>query len=98
MHKEGVLGAKFQAHLADGFEEGKRFNVANGAADFDNHNVNAFGNFLDDGLDFVGDVRNDLDSFAEIIASAFFGENGFVVTAASPGIVAVMLWLLDVFV
>src|SRR5437773_3536501 len=98
VHKQGVLGAKFQAHLADGFEEGKRFNVANGAADFDNHNVNAFGNFLDDGLDFVGDVRNDLDSFAEIIAAAFLGEDGFVDAAGSPVIVAGKLGVREAFV
>src|SRR5207247_5697010 len=70
VHKERVLRTKLQAHLANRFEEGKRFNVADGAADFDNHNVDAFGDFLDSGLNFVGNVRDHLDGFAEVIAAA----------------------------
>jgi len=59
-----------EAHLADGFEEWKRFDVADRAADFDDDDVYAFGNFFDGGFDFVGDVRNDLHGFAEIVAAA----------------------------
>ena len=80
--------AEFEAHLANGFEEGKRFDVADGAADFDDDHVNAFGNFFDGGFDFVGDVRNDLHGLAEVIAAAFFGENGFVDAAGGPVVVA----------
>ena len=57
VNEERVFRAEFQAHLADGFEEGKRFDVADGAADFDDDDVHAFGNFFDGGFDFVGDVR-----------------------------------------
>ena len=88
VHKERVLRTKLQAHLANRFEEGKRFNVADGAADFDNHNVDAFGDFLDSGLNFVGNVRDHLDGFAEVIAAALFGEDGFVDAAGGPIIVA----------
>src|SRR6266404_4339975 len=35
VHKERILRAHFQAHLADGFEEGKRLDVANRAANLD---------------------------------------------------------------
>src|SRR5258708_7409437 len=43
--EERVFCAKFEAHLTDGFEEGKGLDVADGAADFDDYNVNGFGNF-----------------------------------------------------
>ena len=68
--------------------KGKRLDVANGAADFDDDHVDAFGNFLDGGFDFVGDVRNHLHGLAEIIAAAFFAQNGFVDAAGGPVIVA----------
>src|SRR5882757_7339294 len=61
--EERVFGAEFQAHLADGFEEGKGLDVANGAADFNDYDVNGFGNFFDGGFDFVGYVGNDLNGF-----------------------------------
>ena len=75
VHEQSIFDAQLQAHLADGFEEGKRFDVADGAADFHDDHVHAFGNFFDGGLDFVGDVGDDLHGFAEVIAAAFFGEN-----------------------
>ena len=52
------------------------------------HDVHAFGNFSEGGFDFVGDVRDDLDGFAEIIAAALFGEDGFVDAAGGPVVVA----------
>ena len=77
MDEAGVFVAKFVSELADGFEVWKAFDVAGGAADFDHHNVTAtlfsgFGDFL---LDGVGDVRDDLDCFAEKLAFAFFFED-----------------------
>ncbi len=39
VNEQSVFGAEFEAHLADGFEEGKRFDVADGAADFDDDDV-----------------------------------------------------------
>ena len=88
VNEERVLGAEFEAHLADGFEEGKGFNIADGAADFDDNDVDSFRNFPDGGFDFVGDVRDDLDGLAEEVATALFGQNGFVDAAGGPVIVA----------
>ncbi len=88
MNKQSIFGAELEAHLADGFEEGEGLDVADGAADFDDDYVDTFGNFSDGGFDFVGDVGNDLDGFAEVIAAAFFGEDGFVDAAGGPVIVA----------
>ena len=88
VNEESVLGAEFQAHLTDGFEEGQGFDVANGATDFDDDDVDAFGDALDAALDFVGDVGNDLNGLAEVVAAALFGEDGFVDAAGGPVIVA----------
>ena len=88
VNEERVLLAKLQAHLANGFEEGKRFDVADSAADFDDDDVDTFGDAFDTALDFVGDVGNDLDGLAEVVAAALLGEDGFVNTAGSPVIVA----------
>src|ERR1700732_1765049 len=67
VNKQSIFRAELEAHLADGFEEGKRLNVADGAANFDDDHVNAFGHFSDGGFNFVGDVRDDLHGFAEVI-------------------------------
>ena len=47
VHEQRVVAAELEAHLADGFEEGKRFDVADGAADFDDDDVDAVGDFLE---------------------------------------------------
>ena len=98
VNEERVFCAELEAHLANRFEEGKRLDVADGAADFDDDDVNAFGNFFDGGFDFVGDVRNDLHGLAEIIAAAFFAENGFVDAAGRPVIVAAELGVREALV
>ena len=67
---------------------GKRFDVADRAADFDQDDVNAFGDFAECRFDFVGDVRNYLDGLAQIIAAALFGDDGFVEAAGGPVVVA----------
>jgi hypothetical protein len=43
----GVVAAFLDAHLADGFEEGQRLDVAHRAADFDDRHVGTFGAALD---------------------------------------------------
>jgi hypothetical protein len=51
------------------------------------------GDFLDSGFDFVSDVRDDLNGFAEIIAAALFGENGFVMRRWSVGCRGGFAWV-----
>ena len=88
VNEDGVFAAQFLAHLADGFEERKRFDVADGAADFDDGDVGAVRGHLAHGvLDFVGDVGNDLDGFAEVVAAALL-EDDLLVDAAG-GVVVV---------
>ena len=98
VNEKSVFGAEFEAHLADSFEEGQGFDVANSAADLDDDDVDAFGDAFDAAFDFVGDVGNHLDSFAEVVATAFFGEDGFVDTAGGPVVVASELGVGEAFV
>ncbi len=75
---DGVGGARFEAKLAQGFEEGERLDVADGAADFDDADVDVFRAGADTGFDLVGDVGDDLNGFAEVVAASLFGDDGFV--------------------
>ncbi len=87
--KHSVFAAEFLAHLADGFEEGERFDVADGAADFDDGDVGAVGgDFAHGVLDFVGDVGDDLDGFAEVVAASLFHDDLLVDAAGGEVVVA----------
>ena len=68
------------AHLADGFEERQRLDVADGPADLDDHDVRVAvaGDARDALLDLVGDVRDDLDRSAEVVAAALLGDDRLV--------------------
>ena len=82
--KAGVAAADFERELADGFEERQPLDVAGGAADFgdDDVGLGLLGEDVNAVLDFVGDVRNDLDGLAEIIALALVVEHGLINLAA----------------
>ncbi|OPZ03600.1 MAG: hypothetical protein BWZ09_02352 [Alphaproteobacteria bacterium ADurb.BinA305] len=66
----GAVAALFEAHLADGLQEGQRFDVAHRAADLDDRHVGALGATLDVSLDLVSDVRDDLHGLAQVLAAA----------------------------
>ena len=86
--EDGVFAAEVLAHLADGFEEGQGFDVADGAADFDDGDV-AVGRDLAHGvLDLVGDVGDDLDGLAEVVAAALLGDDLLVDAAGGEVVVA----------
>jgi len=90
MNIDAILPAGFKTKLANGFEKRQTLNVADGAADFGDDDVIIVAVMVrgvDDAfLDFVGDVRNDLHGFAEIIAAALFGDDG-VINLAGGGVV-----------
>ena len=86
--EEGVFAAEVLAHLADGFEEGEGFDVADGAADFDDGDVGVGGDFAHRVLDLVGDVGDDLDGFAEVVAATFLGDDLLVDAAGGEVVVA----------
>ena len=74
MHVDDILRTDFEDKLADRFQERKAFNVSGGAADFGDDNVvfALVGQFANPILNDVGNVRNDLHGFAEIIAAPLF--------------------------
>ena len=67
---QAVLLADVEGELADRFEERQPLDVADGAADLGDDHVHVVGGQLADGrLDLVGDVRDDLDGLAEVLAA-----------------------------
>ncbi len=66
--------------LADRLEEGQRLDVADGAADLGDHEVDVagLGDQRDPLLDLVGDVRHHLHGAAEVVAAALAADDGVV--------------------
>ena len=60
----GVLATELLPHLADRFDEGERFDVADGATDLDDGDVAIERDLAHGVLDLVGDVGDDLDGRA----------------------------------
>ncbi len=81
MQEEAVLPADLVAYLAGGLEERQRFDIADRAADFGDHDVGAaaggvgLGHRQDAALDLVGDVRNHLHGVTQILAAAFLRDH-----------------------
>ena len=75
--KKRVLAPHLVAKLAQGFHKGLRLDVADRAADFkDDHlRPGLFANQPDTAFDFVGDMRDDLDRAAQVIAVAFLADD-----------------------
>ncbi len=67
---ERVLAPDVLAQLADRLEERQALDVADRAADLDEHDVDVLGDGADAVLDLVGDVRDDLDGAPEVVAAA----------------------------
>ena len=63
------------AELADGLEERQALDVADRAADFAQHEIDALVAGGDEILDGVGDVRDDLHGGAEIVAAPLLGDD-----------------------
>ena len=73
MNVEGSCRTQFPTQLSDGFEERLTFDITDGATYLCDDKVErTFGGIEQDAaLDFVGDVRYDLDGLSEVIASTF---------------------------
>ena len=72
---DGVVARQVVAELADRLEERQALDVADGAADLAQDEIVALVAVADELLDGVGDVRNDLDGGAEIVAAPLLGED-----------------------
>ena len=78
MHVADIGAAEFHAHLANRLEERQRFDVAHCSAHLDDRDIRIASAPSDESLDFIRDVRNDLDGATEIIAAAFLLDHRFV--------------------
>ncbi len=77
MHVEHVVAADVLAELPDRLEEREDLDVADGATDLGDHDVDVFvgGERQDAVLDLVGDVRDHLHGLAEVRAAPLLGEH-----------------------
>lgn len=60
MDEHGLAGCEVVTQLPDGFKEGEAFDIANRAADLDQHEIHVVGIRDDRFLDRIGNVGNDL--------------------------------------
>ncbi len=73
MHEKDVVATEFVAKLPRRFEKRLRLDVTDGAADLGDDDIGArfFGGLQSHpALDLVGDVRDDLNRVAQILAAA----------------------------
>ena len=82
---QDVGPADVLAHLADRLEERQALDVADRPADLDDHDlrVAVARDAADALLDLVGDVRDDLDGAAEVVAAPLLGDDRLVDPARS---------------
>ena len=60
MNKDRVLRTHFIAHLTDSFQKRETLDIPDRTSDFHYDHIHVFTQPLDRGLDFIGDVGNDL--------------------------------------
>ena len=90
MNVDRVIARQIVAQLADRLEERQALDIADRAADLAQHEIEAVIAVADEFLDGVGDVRDDLDGGAEIIAAPLLGED--VLIDAAGGDVVLAWW------
>jgi hypothetical protein len=83
-----VLAPDVLPQLADGFDERQTFDVADGSPDLHEDDVDVVRDRANAVLDFVGDVRDDLDRPAEVIAAALLLDDRQVDLSGRPVVVA----------
>ena len=75
VHETGTDHAAILAELTDRLEKGQALDIADGAADFAEHEINLILANGDEILDLVGDMRDHLNGFAKVVAATFFFQN-----------------------
>src|SRR5580765_4652955 len=81
MHKRRLTRRQFISQLADGFEERKSLNIAHGATDFDEQEIQLIDVGHHEFLDHIGHVRNYLDSASQVSAAALLLDHSAVYAA-----------------
>ena len=87
-----MVARQLVAELADRLEERQALDVADGAADLHQHEVEVLVAVADELLDGVGDVRDHLDGGAEIVAAPLLGEDVLVDAAGGDVVRCVAGW------
>ena len=73
MNEQTVLATDVERNLADRFQERQAFDVADSSPQFGNHHVDIrTGQSQHCRFDFIGDMRYDLNGFAEVFSFSFF--------------------------
>ena len=75
VNEHRVVAPHVPSELTDGLEEGEALDVADGAADLDDEDVDALAAFAYRGLDLIGDMRDHLDGAAEVVAAPLLGDH-----------------------
>ena len=75
VHRAGHVAAHFVAQLANGLDERQAFDIAYGAADLAQHEIDIVGGGAGEFLDRVGHVRDHLHCCAKVITASFLGDN-----------------------
>ena len=77
MNEQAVLKTDLKRNLSNSLKERLALYIADCTADFGDNDISVrvFSDSIDKFLDFVCDMRNDLNSFAEVFAVALFFEN-----------------------
>ncbi len=74
MNKDRIAGTCIVLELADCFEKWLAFNVAHGSSHFDNSDLRVSGRIISvkTAFDLIGNMGDDLDRTAAVVAAAFF--------------------------
>ena len=89
MDEQHVAHRPLRRHLADGLQEGLGLDIAHRAADLGDDHVHILAlHGIDAAFDLVGDVGDDLDRCAQIVAPALAVQHGPVYLAGGDGAVA----------
>jgi hypothetical protein len=75
VHRHRLIAIELGAQLAHRLEERQALDVADGAADLDDQQVEVLGAGPDARLDLVGDVRDDLHRRAEVLAAPLLADH-----------------------
>ena len=77
VHVKDVLAAEIVLQLADRFQEGERFDVADRPTDFDDHDVGVVfpGDPRDAFLDLIGHVGDHLHRPTQVVATSLLGDH-----------------------
>ncbi len=89
MDVDRVVARQIVAELPDRLEERQALDVADGAADLAQHEIEVVVALADEVLDGVGDVRDHLDGGAEIVAAPLLGEDVLVDAAGGDVVLPV---------